>query len=322
MRVSRRSLLFLPALGLSPRRVASRSAPLAPSQSANIRALFGGDIMLSRYVGRLARQKHDPAWPLHEVADLFGSADIAFANLESPFSDHGGNIEKGMVFRAEPEMVAALEAAGIDVVSTANNHVRDCGSHGIEFTLDLLAKHGILAAGTAPTGKLAHEGVILARKRVGFGFLGYTFDQSNGNHSDVDERVAMMQTDRMRADVSALRERTDVVIVSMHAGSEYQLTPNVFQQRFARAAIDAGATLVVGHHPHVVQPVEQYRDGVIFYSLGNLVFDQFQSEKTQRGWIADVRFTGPRIASWGIIPIDIVKTVARVHRVAVARAES
>ena len=126
----------------------------------------------------------------------------------------------------------------------------------------------------------------------------------------------------MGADVSSLRERTDVVIVSMHAGNEYQPTPNVFQQRFARAAIDAGASLVVGHHPHVVQPVEQYRNGVIFYSLGNLVFDQFQSEKTQRGWIADVRFLGPRIASWGIIPIDIVNTVARVHGVAAEQAKS
>lgn len=322
MRVSRRSLLFLSALGLSPRRVSSLSAPLAPSRPADVRALFGGDIMLSRYVGRLARQKHDPAWPLHEVADLFASADIAFANLESPFSDRGGNIDQGMVFRARPEMVAALEAAGIDVVSAANNHVRDCGSYGIEFTLDLLEKHGIRAVGAGASGELAHQGAILARQGMGFGFLGYTFDQSNGNHPDVDERVAMMDTERMRADVSSLRERADVVIVSMHAGNEYQPKPNAFQQRFARAAIDAGASLVVGHHPHVVQPVEQYNNGVIFYSLGNLVFDQFQSEKTQRGWIADVRFLGPRIASWGIIPIDIVNTVARVHGLAVPQAKS
>lgn len=322
MTVSRRGLLFLPALGLSPRRVVSKSGPLAPPRPADVHALFGGDIMLSRYVGRVAREKHDPAWPLHEVANLFGSADIAFANLESPFSDRGRSVDKGMIFRAEPEMVAALESAGIDVVSTANNHARDCGRYGIEFTLDLLGRHGILAAGTADSGQLAHEGVILARKRVGFGFLGYTFDQSNGNHADVDERVAMMDTERMRADVSSLRERTDVVIVSMHAGNEYQPTPNVFQQRFARAAIDAGASLVVGHHPHVVQPVERYGNGIIFYSLGNLVFDQFQSQNTQRGWIADVRFAGPRIASWGIIPIDIVNTVARVHSMAVEQAKS
>lgn len=310
MKVSRRSVLFLPALGLWPRRMASSGAP---QTRADVRMLFGGDIMLSRYVGKLARQKQDPAWPLHEVANLFGSADIAFANLESPFSDRGASFDKGMVFRAEPEMIAALESAGIDVVSTANNHVRDCGGYGIEFTLDLLAKHGILAAGTAGTAKLAHQGVILARKRVGFGFLGYTFDQSNGNHKDVDERVAMMDIDQMRADVSSLLKRTDAVIVSMHAGNEYQGNPNALQQRFARAAIDAGASIVVGHHPHVVQPVERYRNGLIFYSLGNLVFDQTQSQKTQRGWIADVRFAGPRIASWRVIPIDIVNTVAKIH---------
>ena len=310
MRLSRRRMLFLPALGLLPRRIGSGSPPHPP---ADVRMLLAGDIMLSRYVGRLALQKNDPAWPLHEVATVLGSADITFANLESPFSDRGGNIEKGMVFRAEPGMIAALVAAGIDIVSTANNHVRDCGSYGVKFTLDLLAKHRILAAGTAASGKLAHQGVILARKRVGFGFLAYTFDQSNGNHTDVDERVAMMDIDQMRRDVRRLLERTDAVIVSMHAGNEYQTSPNDRQQRFARAAIDAGASLVVGHHPHVVQPAEQYGNGLIFYSLGNLVFDQFQSAKTQRGWIADVRFSGPRITGWSVIPVDIVNTVPRVH---------
>ena len=310
MRFSRRTLLGLPALGLLPHRLGNSRPPAPPSQ---VRILLGGDIMLSRYVGRLASERGDPSWPLHQVANLLASADIAFANLESPFSDQGPITDRGMVFRAQPEMVQALSLAGIDVVSTANNHARDCDGYGIEFTLDLLARHGILAAGTARSSSLAHRGTIIARKQIGFGFLAYTFDQSNGSHPGVDERVAMMDIVRMRADVARLLERADAVIVSMHAGNEYQAQPNARQQRFARAAIDAGAALVVGHHPHVVQPVEQYGGGVIFYSLGNLVFDQFQSEETQRGWIADVRFTGARPASWDIIPIDIVDTVAQVH---------
>jgi poly-gamma-glutamate synthesis protein (capsule biosynthesis protein) len=310
---SRRNFMLLPALGLLPRWMGSSSTATAPAASNGVRVLLCGDIMLSRYVGRLAREKHDPTWPLHEVAGLLTSADITFANLESPFSDRGHDLDKGMVFRAEPEMVAALKSAGLDVVSTANNHVRDAGGHGIEFTLDILARNGILAVGTAATAKLAHEGVIVARKGVGFGFLGYTFDQSNGNYKDLDDRVAMLDVDRMIGDVARLRRRADVVVVSMHAGNEYQSNPNVAQQLFARAAIDAGASIVVGHHPHVVQTIESYGQGIIYYSLGNLVFDQFQLIKTQRGWIADVRFDGPRIVSCGIIPIDIVKTVARVH---------
>ncbi len=309
---TRRNLLFLPALGLLPRRT-GRSAGLG-EPPPGVRILFAGDIMLSRYVGRLAREKKDPAWPLHDVAALLASADLAFANLESPFSDHGKNIEKGMVFRAEPEMIAALTSAGIDIVSTANNHARDCGGHGIDFTLDLLAKNGIQSVGTGTSRELAHQGTIIARKGVGFGFLGYTFDQSNGNHSDRDDRIAMLDAEEMTADVERLIERCDVVIVSMHAGSEYQANPNAQQQRFARAAIEAGASLVVGHHPHVTQPVEVYLNGLIFYSLGNLVFDQFQRKDTQQGWIADVRFNGPRIAGYGVIPVDIVKTVPRVHQ--------
>ena len=85
------------------------------------------------------------------------------------------------------------------------------------------------------------------------------------------------------------------MIVSMHAGVEYQKQPNAEQRRFAHAAIDAGASVVVGAHPHVTQPVESYRDGVIFYSLGNLVFDQFQRQETQHGLIADLHFTGGKI---------------------------
>jgi poly-gamma-glutamate synthesis protein (capsule biosynthesis protein) len=81
----------------------------------------------------------------------------------------------------------------------------------------------------------------------------------------------------------------------------------------ARAAIDSGASLAIGHHPHVTQPVETYGNVLIFYSRGNLVFDQFQRRDTQQGWIADVRFVGPRIAGYGIIPIDIVNTVPNVH---------
>jgi poly-gamma-glutamate capsule biosynthesis protein CapA/YwtB (metallophosphatase superfamily) len=321
MQTTRRNVLLLPVLGLLPNRLGRSSAATAASVP-DVRMLLGGDIMLSRFVGKLAHAKHDPAWPLHEVAELLASADISFANLESPFSDRNRGFERGMVFGAEPDMIAALKTAGIDVVSTANNHARDCGSRGIEFTLDLLARNGILAAGTAATAKLAHAGVIVARKGVGFGFLGYTFDQSNGNHKDVDDRIAMLDVDQMRADVAELRRRADVVMVSMHAGTEYQSTPNALQQRFARAAIDAGASVVVGHHPHVVQTIETYGDGVIYYSLGNLVFDQFQLTKTQRGWIADVHFVGSRLVSCGIIPIDIVNTVARVHAPAGAPASS
>jgi poly-gamma-glutamate synthesis protein (capsule biosynthesis protein) len=307
---TRRSFLLLPALGLVPSRTQSKIS--FPERIPVTRILLGGDVMLSRYVGALARQRDDPASPLRDVADLFSSADIAFVNLEAPFSDRGRKVEAGMVFKAEPEMIEALRVAGIDIVSTANNHARDCGGYGVEFTLNWLQKNGIETVGTGQTAALAHEGAILERNQVGFGFLAYTYDQSNGNHADQDDRVAMMDLEEMVEDVKKLQERCDVVIVSMHAGTEYLQKPNAQQREFAHAAIDAGATIVVGHHPHVTQPVEDYGKGVVFYSLGNLAFDQFQRKETQRGWIADVRFISNRLVGYGIIPVDIVRTVPKI----------
>lgn len=307
---TRRNFLFLPALGLFPKVTESTLAlPWIPPVN---RVLLGGDVMLSRYVGIVARERRDPAWPLRDLSNLLSSADIAFVNLESPFSDRGRPSDKGMIFKAEPEMIQALLVAGIDIVSTANNHARDCGPHGVDFTREWLEEHYIGVTGTAATAEAAHQGKVIERHGIRFGFLAYTYDQSNGNHADRDERIAMMDTESVAEDVRKILERCDVAIVSMHAGMEYQRKPVAQQQQFAHAAIDAGASVVVGHHPHVTQPVEDYSGGVIFYSLGNLVFDQFQQKETQRGWIADVRFLGDKVAGYGVIPVDIVKTVPRV----------
>ena len=310
MNSTRRTFFGVSALGLLARR--TESGLSVPQARPVTRILLGGDVMLSRYVGAIARSRSDPAWPMREIAGLFSAADIAFVNLEAPFSDRGHVVKSGMVFKAEPPMIEALRVAGIDIVSTANNHARDCGRHGIDYTLDLLEKNGIAAVGTGRTADESHEGVILERNQVGFGFLAYTYDQSNGNHSDTDDRVAMMNIGQMTDDVRNLLKRTDVVIVSMHAGIEYQKKANFQQREFAHAAIEAGAAVVVGHHPHVIQPVEDYRQGVIFYSLGNLAFDQFQRRETQQGWIADLRFAGKRLAGYGVIPVDIVRTAPRI----------
>ncbi len=268
--------------------------------------------MLSRFVGRLARARRDPSSPMKDLAPVLAAADIAFVNLEAPFSDRGRVVDEGMVFKAEPEMIEALQLAQVDVVSTANNHARDCGAYGVEFTLNWLERHGIAVAGTGKTQEVAHAGTVLTRNGLRFGFLAYTYDQSNGNHTDVDPRVATMDLGTMRRDVRDLLTRADVVIVSMHAGWEYWTRQNPQQVEFARAAIDAGARVVVGHHPHVVQPWERYRSGVIFYSLGNLVFDQYQRPETQRGELAQVVFSGIRVARAELMPVEIIATVPRL----------
>jgi len=312
MILTRRALF--PVLAAIPfHRTASPEIIPQPKPPKKTRILLGGDVMLSRHVGRLARERHDPASPLRDLAPVLRSADIAFVNLEAPFSDRGRVMERGMVFKAEPEMIAALQNAGVTVVSTANNHARDCDRYGVEFTLSWLNQHGILAAGSAATAEAAHAGVVVERNDLRFGFLAYTFDQSNGNHQDVDDRIASMDVPSMQADVAKmLAGRAHVAIVSMHAGAEYRPHPNSQQIEFAHAAIEAGASVVAGHHPHVTQPWERRGNGVIFYSLGNLVFDQFQRTETQHGALAEVVFSGKTLESAALLPVDIVGTIPKL----------
>ncbi|HVT92998.1 MAG TPA: CapA family protein [Bryobacteraceae bacterium] len=283
---------------------AADSGDAAPKPSRN-RLLFCGDVMLCRDVGAQIRRHKDPAYPFRKIAPFLAAADLTFVNLESPFADRGPRGDRGMVFRAPPETIEGLVLSGVDVAATANNHTRDCGSYGVTFTIDWLKQHHIEPVGTAATSEAAHEGVVLERNGVRFGFLAYTYDQNNGNWRDTDPRIAMLDPEAMRRDVSAIRKKSDVVIVSMHAGYEYRKNPNAGQVQFAHQAIDAGAALVIGHHPHVTQPMEKYRDGVIFYSLGNFIFDQYQRVATQHGEIAEVTFSGHAVEQTNLYPISI-----------------
>ncbi len=296
---------FLPILA-APALAQSSSKP-------RTRIVCGGDVMLSRNVAARARAKKDPAAPFRDIAPVFAEADIAFCNLESPFSDKGALMQSGMIFKAEPDMIAGLELAGIDVVSTANNHARDRLAYGLEYTLDHLAAHNIAAVGTGKTVEAARAGVVLPRNGLRFGFLAYTYDANNGNFTDVEPRINVWSVDAVRADIAAMKPRADVILVSMHAGNEYQTKPSQQQVQFARAAIDAGARAVIGHHPHVRQPWEWYGGGAIFYSLGNLIFDQFQRTETQIGSLAELVFEGTQLVQAQTRTVKLVGTVPRLE---------
>ncbi len=264
--------------------------------------------MFSRAVRRTMLAAKDPALPFRKIAPLTSAADITFINLETPFSDQGPYHDDGLIFHAAPEMIAALQLGGVRVASTANNHSRDCAAHGVEYTVGWLRAHGISPVGSGDSARQTHEGVVITSKGVRFGFLAYTYDQKNGNWKDLDDRIAIADPDVMARDVRSLRGRADVVIVSMHHGIEYMPKASKDQVAFAHAAIDAGADLVIGHHPHVVQEAETYRGHQIFYSLGNFVFDQYQREATQHGEMVEVSFIGTKVLSTYVMPVKITPT--------------
>lgn len=295
----------LPRLGSY--QVLSRRSFLVASlleDAPRVRMVFGGDVMLARWVGAKAIQEKDLLRPLRGVSPAFLGADIAMVNLESPFSETGPYEASGMVFRSRPELIEALTGVGINAVSLANNHVRDAGAAGFDYTTKLLESRGITVAG-------AGRNAVIERGGVKYRFLSYTYDQRNGNWQSDDARVPGLDPVKAAADVRVARARGEAVIVSMHAGWEYYTKPNQFQKAFAKAVVQAGAACVVGHHPHVVQPAEEINGVPVFYSLGNLAFDQ-KDPGTDRGQLAEVVFEQGRAVKWRLLDVVIKNGAANL----------
>jgi poly-gamma-glutamate capsule biosynthesis protein CapA/YwtB (metallophosphatase superfamily) len=255
------------------------------SGSEEVGLIFGGDVMLGRTVEQRMTQ-YGPEWPLAQIASTLNNEDIAVVNLESPFRTDAKRTEiNSLILRGYPQGVATLAVAGIDVVSLANNHITDMGKTGLEETFSLLNKNNIAYTGAGTSPAEAAVPAIIARRGQRIGFLSYTYGV---NFSSPGVHFQGARVELMREQVASLREEVDAVVVLCHCGPEYAPSPTSTQKEFARAAIDAGAALVVGHHPHVPQPVEEYKSGLILYSLGNLVFDQLPGGNRDRSALARI----------------------------------
>lgn len=258
--------------------------------------VFGGDIMLSRSVNGKMEQYQDYTWPLFKISPLFNEADLAIANLESPFLIKSNYQMKtdSFLFKANPLSVAALSLAGLDVLSLANNHILNAGEAGLRDTRKILDEAIISYVGLASSNIIIKE-----RKGIKFAFLAFTYAPNS------KAIASMLDISQAKTDIKKAKNQAAVVIVLMHAGTEYQRTPNQQQINFAHAAISAGADLVIGHHPHWVQTVENYQGKTIIYSLGNLVFDQMWSKETSVGLVARIYFTDQALTRIEYIPINI-----------------
>jgi poly-gamma-glutamate synthesis protein (capsule biosynthesis protein) len=230
------------------------------------------------------------------VRDLLGGADLAMANFENPAPDVFRFHEHGTVFNADPELIEGLAHAGIDWVSLANNHIGDAGSRGILQTMASLDGWGIAHGGAGPDAEAAHAATLVDVGGVTAGILGY--DVIAPPYWATGSRVgsAELSTAAVRADVAAARAAgADLVIVFPHWGVEYTTRVSAQQERLGHAAIDAGADLVIGNHPHWAGAVEIYNGKPIWYALGNLVFDQTWSEPTMEGITLELTFDGTRL---------------------------
>jgi poly-gamma-glutamate synthesis protein (capsule biosynthesis protein) len=227
------------------------------------------------------------------MRDLLTSADLAIANFENPAPDQYRFHASGTVFSADPALIEGLANAGIDWVSLANNHIRDSGAQGILDTIENLDAWGIRHGGAGANLAAARRARLLRAGDARVAVLAY--DTIAGGYAAGSARAgsARMSRPALRADVRAARRAgADIVIVFPHWGTEYDATPFTNQQRLGRAAIDAGADLVIGNHAHWAGAMEVYEGKPIWYALGNFVFDQTWSEPTMEGITLELTFVG------------------------------
>lgn len=271
---------------LTIERMFASGDPAGDDPPGTVVLMATGDVIPARSVNMQALRRADFRWAFRQVSEVVQSADMTLINLETPLVSDCPPTDDGMIFCGDARHTEGLLEIGTDVASLANNHAGNYGPEGIRETVSHLADRGIAVTGRG-------EPALLTRSGTTYAFLAY---------NDIGARIDDMQ---VAADIRNAKQNADAVIVSFHWGTEYVRMPTTRQRHLAHLAIDSGAELVVGNHPHWYQPVEIYRDRVIVYAHGNFVFDQMWSKETTLGVIGRYGFAGGTLVSVRFIPIGI-----------------
>jgi poly-gamma-glutamate synthesis protein (capsule biosynthesis protein) len=268
-----------------------------PHELAQVSFAVAGDVIPHGAVRAAAAAAGDGAqgWAalFADVADVFHHADFGFVNLETPVAPEHSHGTREFLFDAPIALVDALKASGIKIVSSANNHMMDQGWAGFAESRDHLRERGMLFAGTGDTAEQSWQPVITEANGIKVGWLGMT-RWLNGNRNpdsqaqphvnffpypDESKGAPGLDEAGVLDAIKKARGQCDFLVVSIHWGVEYATAPQPADVDTAHKMLDAGAAVIVGHHPHVLQPVETYRtadgrDAIIFYSLGNFLSNQ------------------------------------------------
>ncbi len=268
-------------------------AHAAPAPSWSLTTV--GDIMLDRNVWAKI-QTYGAAYPYQKITRELQGADIVLANLEGPFTNSKKHAVSGgaLLFTFEPSLAPNLKKAGFTTLLLANNHTLNQGQAGLESTRVILKKNGLEYYGDP-------------KNRIGFTLTKTIRDQPLAliGYDNLDGTITNVLTE-----VRAAHRAGKIVIVTPHWGAEYKLGIQPTLQRQAHQLIDAGADLILGGHPHVVEPIEIYKGKFIAYSLGNFVFDQYFSTDTQRGLMVKISATG---TSMNIKLIPLVSSRSQIQ---------
>ena len=248
-----------------------------------------GDILVHSDVYTTARTDtgFDFSRMFEPVSEYMQDADITTANMEVPVAGEEFGLSGYPQFNAPPEIIDALAGAGVDIVNNATNHSMDRGGGGVVASTGNMRERGMLYTGSYASEHDKSVPRIIEANGITVGFLGFTYG-TNGLPVE-QEHFASLIDDTLAAQVAALDSQVDVAVVMLHMGDEYAPLPNEFQEETATAALDAGADLVLGGHPHVVEPFA----GPVWYSHGNFLHGQWE-EPTKVGGIGEFTFSGAR----------------------------
>ncbi len=253
-----------------------------------------GDVVPARSTDAMIRARGDDfVFTVAATKDLLAAGDITVVNLEAPLVKNCPPHDSGFKFCARPEFVGALEAAGVDVVTLENNHIRNYGTQGVTDTIKILeAAHMMWAGGESPA--------VVDVRGAKFGFLAF-----NGVGASFNRKT-------MVARIQKLRPQVDVLVAAIHWGAEYVSLPAAVPGiapdnpvEIAHLAIDAGVDLILGNHPHWIQPVELYKGKLIAYAHGNFIFDQMWSDATRKGVIGLYAFYDRTLVKVEYVPVMI-----------------
>lgn len=294
--------------------VASPPAPeptvTAPAGPPNVRFLAVGDVLLSRGVAAAIRAADDPMLPYRGMKDRFAAVDFTFANLEFPFSSETLVPVRGNIFNAPQPWAAGLVEHDFRVLNLANNHAMDQGERGLFDTIALCQELKLVCFGAGKNEREAWTPGVIDVNGIRVGFVGASYSSVNDSGKTWLRFVARIEDKhRLKAAIETMKaDGVDFVVATMHAGIEYVDKPFGPQTLFADAALKFGADMVIGAHPHVVQPAVEREGRWVFHSLGNFIFDQ-NEPKTDEGAALDITLIrgdeGVRLSRLEVVPVVI-----------------
>jgi len=293
------------------------NAEPAEQEEPELRFIAVGDIMIGRGVEYWIKKNGSYEMAFEKIKYILDEGDVVFGNLECPLtsSTKGLNPKGKIVLKGTPESVTALTSAGFNLLSLSNNHIMDYYEKGLFDTMGLLDQNSIIHAGGGKNIDEARKLAIIEKNGLKIGLLVYTDMAEIVFAGDPylsfaagpeKSGVAPRKYELIKEDIDKAREQVDLLVISLHWGIEESFRVMPEQVEFAHNLIDDGADIILGHHPHQFQGIELYNGKPIFYSLGNILFDQNESENME-SFVVDMKYKGTELIELTAVPVRILK---------------